>query len=529
MTVLKAKYESTTSTSVHNLIQELNNINKDTPQECLIEMNLIRTRLEELNVKYPLLQYLHFGASYLKEILPMYSQQVVMGQIKYPDFDSFYIDALNHARDFGKSSGSLTLSCTGKDRQQPGPTRFCKYCKRQGHLISECRTKKYKDTQKSQQTQESSSYAPSGDHAPSGDQAPSGDHLTLMACKDSPAGLVESDWIVDTGANFHVTPYRHLLHDFKPHHSIITTAGGPQKSAGTGTIKGHFKYHGRIIKLTLNDVQLLETSPKNLLSISNLPLGLNAVFDCHQCIISSQVDDEPRTLLVAKRSQGVYSATLILQPCNRNSSQAKDSTSFYAHSKATSFKASSSSDTDISSPVTLKPYKPSKQRKSKEYTADQARPKKHQARTLKSINFINVPIKDQPPGFKDKSRKVWKLNRGLYGLKTSLYDQGLLYNDFFLLIYANDGLIAGPEPDIDKLPSYLQNHITSKLSSLKTYLRIHSDPLGVTKIITNSKHWHSPPTHRNRTTGSDQLADSLTKPSPEAILLKFRKAFNVDS
>src|SRR5699024_4483848 len=120
------------------------------------------------------------------------------------------------------SSGARRNNNSNRTKQQQTkqdkpPRKFCNYCKKNGHLLSQCFSLKRKQTQ------------------PPSDTA-------LSATLTLAEGKYTKKWFADTGASYHTTFEREYFSDYKEidYHDEILTAKGLLKVHGIGTIKCKF-------------------------------------------------------------------------------------------------------------------------------------------------------------------------------------------------------------------------------------------------------------------------------------------------
>lgn len=105
----------------------------------------------------------------------------------------------------GGSSGGAYVHAGSKPRPGARETRECHYCHKVGHLKRDCR--KLAADQRRQ-------------------QGGGGGAVALMAAATTTSRAGEDVWTIDTGANHHITPYKHLLMDIRSLESPVTVTFG---------------------------------------------------------------------------------------------------------------------------------------------------------------------------------------------------------------------------------------------------------------------------------------------------------------
>jgi transposase InsO family protein len=98
------------------------------------------------------------------------------------------------------------------------------------------------------------------------------------------------EWLIDSGASWHLCSTRTWLADYKPYPGTTLTLGDGHviSAAGTGHMTAHIPLNGRTFRTTFRDVLHIPDIPHNLLSVSKLTqAGLQVSFHGHTCIIRS--------------------------------------------------------------------------------------------------------------------------------------------------------------------------------------------------------------------------------------------------
>src|SRR5699024_8477410 len=101
--------------------------------------------------------------------------------------------------------------------------KHCKFCKKQGHVISECFSLKQQQSQNISSPNQNASFS--------------------FASLPVPESEANSDkWFADSGASSHSSCHREWFHEFKEGYTgeQIHTAKGLVKVMGYGKIKGQF-------------------------------------------------------------------------------------------------------------------------------------------------------------------------------------------------------------------------------------------------------------------------------------------------
>jgi transposase InsO family protein len=102
------------------------------------------------------------------------------------------------------------------------------------------------------------------------------------------------EWLIDSGASWHLCSTRTWLADYKPYPGTTLTLGDGHviSAAGTGHMTVHIPLNGRTFRTTFCDVLHIPDIPHNLLSVSKLTqAGLQVSFHGHTCIIRSDRGD----------------------------------------------------------------------------------------------------------------------------------------------------------------------------------------------------------------------------------------------
>ena len=138
--------------------------------------------------------------------------------------------------------------------------KFCRYCKKPGHEISNCYTlkKKQEKQEKSKSPQQPEAAIVEGD---------SDSDILLSVVSSNKRNKTE--WILDSGCTFHMCPYKDLFTTFEPVDSGVVLMGNDAqcKVEGIGTIQ--IKTHDGIVR-TLANVRYVPDLKRNLISLGTL-------------------------------------------------------------------------------------------------------------------------------------------------------------------------------------------------------------------------------------------------------------------
>ena len=168
---------------------------------------------------------------------------------------------------------------------------FCRYCKKKGHVITDCFKKKAADERKAKE----------GKPAPGVTAPPKS--VALMA---SPA-VTPDNWVIDSGASHHLTCNAALLEDLKPLPTPIDIQFGDGQVA-TAVALGTAHLHstdrnGDPVNIMLTDVRYVPAATVSLLSVAAAEeRGATVTFAGGVCFISMGKD----IILEAPRSDGLY-------------------------------------------------------------------------------------------------------------------------------------------------------------------------------------------------------------------------------
>jgi len=138
--------------------------------------------------------------------------------------------------------------------------KFCRYCKKPGHEISDCFILK-----KKQEKQEKGKAAQSPEAA--NIEADSDGDITLSVVSSNKRSKTE--WILDSGCTFHMCPYKDLFTTFESVDCGVVLMGNDAqcKIAGIGTIQ--IKTNDGVVR-TLSDVRYIPELKRNLISLGTL-------------------------------------------------------------------------------------------------------------------------------------------------------------------------------------------------------------------------------------------------------------------
>ncbi|KAL6521554.1 hypothetical protein OROGR_018123 [Orobanche gracilis] len=138
--------------------------------------------------------------------------------------------------------------------------KFCRYCKKPGHEITDCFSLKRK-----QEKQEKGKSPQSSEAA--NVEADSDNDILLSVVSSNKRSKTE--WILDSGCTFHMCPHKDLFTTFEPVDSGVGLMGNDAqcKVAGIGTIQ--IKTHDDIVR-TFSNVRYVPDLKRNLISLGTL-------------------------------------------------------------------------------------------------------------------------------------------------------------------------------------------------------------------------------------------------------------------
>lgn len=145
-------------------------------------------------------------------------------------------------------------------------SKSCKYCKKDGHDISECYKLKNKEKRAANQN-----FKPNQDDegkaAYAAENTSNGDVLVVFAG----CAKTNDEWILDTACTFHMSPNRSWFTNYQPVEggSVMMGDDSPYKIVGIGSIQ--IKMFDGVVR-TLADVRHVPGLKMNLISLSTLDL-----------------------------------------------------------------------------------------------------------------------------------------------------------------------------------------------------------------------------------------------------------------
>lgn len=189
-----------------------------------------------------------------------------------------------------KSSASANTSSTALISKNftKKPKTFCRYCKKPGHDISQCRALK-KKRENSKEKEET--------------------HISLAttATLQSP-----EEWILDSGCTQHMSFRRDLFQTYEEDNTVIRTANGEIMTAiGRGKVTLYPNGKDCTQKLILNDVLYVKDLKFNLLSTGKMT---DAGAQIHLDDSHATIYKNNQIVLTAERSGTVYKAELAQSP-----------------------------------------------------------------------------------------------------------------------------------------------------------------------------------------------------------------------
>jgi len=145
-----------------------------------------------------------------------------------------------------------------RGRSQSRDKKYCRYCKRDGHDISECFKLQNKEKRKGNKQGENSANVARDDS--------SDDALVVTAgCAET-----NDEWVLDTACTFHMCPHRDWFTTFDSTTaagSVLGFGNSPCKIEGIGSVR--IKMFDGTIR-TLTDVRYIPKMKRNLISVSAL-------------------------------------------------------------------------------------------------------------------------------------------------------------------------------------------------------------------------------------------------------------------
>ena len=167
-----------------------------------------------------------------------------------------------HGRSRDKYSGGKYEKNRFRSKSR-GRGKVCNYCKKSGHLISECYRLQNKN--KRAENQGGKQNENSGEASVVHDTESEGE---LLSVSDKSQNIAD-EWILDSGCTYHMCPNRDLFSTYEPVSQGVVLMGNNAscKVAGIGTVK--IKMFDGVVR-TLSDVRHIPDLKRNLISLSTL-------------------------------------------------------------------------------------------------------------------------------------------------------------------------------------------------------------------------------------------------------------------
>ena len=159
----------------------------------------------------------------------------------------------NNGKKFGKGKGS------GKGRKEA----TCWTCGKEGHYSWECRNGQKAKGQANQASEADTLLPP---HLMNQLKGKALNTHTYIAGKCNP-----TKWILDSGADYHMTPCLEMIQDYQEElHDVEVANGIVVKAHGTGTVLGQSTINGKLVKLALHKVWYVPDLVHSLMSLKQL-------------------------------------------------------------------------------------------------------------------------------------------------------------------------------------------------------------------------------------------------------------------
>lgn len=163
---------------------------------------------------------------------------------------------LEKSHDFKKSGKSRSIS---RNKYQ---NKSCKYCKKQGHEVSECYKLKNK---KSREGNDQTKHVEKPDEVSIAENDSEGDVYLAFDLDDKAKG----EWILDTGCTFHMCPHKDLFSTFEPLENGVVFMGNNTQCKVLGKGNINLRTHDGVIR-TLTWVRYIPGLKRNLISLGTL-------------------------------------------------------------------------------------------------------------------------------------------------------------------------------------------------------------------------------------------------------------------
>mgnify|MGYP000855384986 CR=1 FL=1 len=127
------------------------------------------------------------------------------------------------AKAFVANSHPRDAATNSKCQPKSSAPKVCKYCKKKGHTISECRKFKWKKEQEAKAEENTKSNKP--------------EPVAFMALSEGQS--VNTNWLADSGCSLHMTPNRHFISNYTPLVTALNIRLGDNSSIqalGYGTV-----------------------------------------------------------------------------------------------------------------------------------------------------------------------------------------------------------------------------------------------------------------------------------------------------
>lgn len=310
---LKIKYESSTANSKISLFSKLFQMEESSnAEDTIVEVEELKQRLDSHNIVLPQDLYTYLAALKIKNIVPSIHEQITTGVLKFDSYENFSNVALERAREVKfqmKPSQATSVALAVTESQRKNKTKIqCKFCRRYNHDISECRILKDKEKeQKEQQTNPKTGRQFERAAAIRDDQDNSDNELELgcmILCSVQTPSKFE--WMVDSGASCHITPYKEILEDFQEMSQTVITASGIVTVKGFGTYRGITKINGKKTKLNMDKVYWIPGASMNLFSVSHFPKNVTTSITGDITKIHPENQPEKPFIIAEKKDHNWY-------------------------------------------------------------------------------------------------------------------------------------------------------------------------------------------------------------------------------
>lgn len=203
--------------------------------------------------------------------------------------------------------GRATFSAGARGRGRRGSSGsgsrpFCHLCERPGHIVSNC-------FRRFDRTFHPPTYSPRfGESSQAFHASPHTQNFQSQLSSSlhaSPQTVNDPAWYMDSGANYHVTPFTEQLEHVDSvgkHTHLLTCTGDVTPIVGVGSGSLSLPHS----KLSLRDVLVVPNATKNLLSVHKLTTdnAIDVTFSGGQCVVKDKISGAP--LVRGTANQGLY-------------------------------------------------------------------------------------------------------------------------------------------------------------------------------------------------------------------------------